>query len=90
MYQKFLGVAKLSTKSDLPVIGENFDPETLPFVQGSNEIRQVRFYWDRKYSDPHNHQAIITIASLAKSHGREYVSEAGGLLDIVRLGDLEA
>jgi hypothetical protein len=90
MYQKFLGVAKLSEKSDLPVIREGFNLQTLPFVQGSDEIRQVQFYWERKHLDPHNHQAITTIALFAKSHGREYVSEAGGLLDTVRLGDLEA
>src|SRR5271170_5869363 len=89
MYQKFLGVAKLSEKSDLPIIGEDFNHSTLPFVQGSTEVRQVRFYWERKYSDPHNHLGITTIASFAKSHGREYVSEAGSLLDTIRLGDLE-
>ena len=90
MYQKFLGTSKLSEKDDLPVIGDDFDEDELPFVQGSKDVRQVRFLWEKSSKDARNHKAIITLTSFAKSHGREYVSEAGEFLDVVRQGDLEA
>ena len=90
MYCKFLGISKLSEKSDLPVIRGDFDGNAIPFVQGSNEIRQVRYFWNKPHKGPHNHKAIMTLASFAKSHGREYISEAGEYLDVIKQGDLES
>jgi hypothetical protein len=92
MYCKFLGVSKLTEKQDFPVIEdlEDFDPEDLPFVDGSDTVRQVRFIWNKNHKDPHNHAAMMTIVAFTSSHGGEYVSEAAAFLALIMRGDLEA
>jgi len=87
---KFLGVSKLSDKNDFPVIGEDTDLDDLPFVDGSEDIRQVRLYWDKPYKFPANHSALMTIVSFTRSHGSDYVSEAAPYLEKIKQGDLEA
>jgi hypothetical protein len=90
MYCVFLGASKLSDREDLPIVGDEFDEDDAPFVHGSTDVRQVRFFWNKPSKDPRNHKAITTIASFAKSHGRDYVPEAGEFLDVIAHGDLLA
>jgi hypothetical protein len=91
MFCKFLGASKLSHKNDFPVIpAHGFDANNTPLVDGSQNVRQVRFDWDKGVKDPSNHQAIMKIVSFTRSHGTQYLSEAAPALALVNAGDLEA
>ena len=87
---KFLGVSKLGNKNDFPIIGEDTDLDDLPFIDGSEDIRQVRLYWDKPYKFPANNSALMTIISFTWSHSSNYVSEAAPYLEKIKQGDLEA
>jgi hypothetical protein len=89
MFCKFLGVAKLTEKEHFPIAGDDDDEQDLPLVHGSQDVRQVRLLWNKSRKDPHNHKAIMKISQFAKSHGRDYVSEAASLLGVVTQGDLD-
>ena len=90
MFCKFLGASKLSRKEDFPVIPHGFDANNAPLVDGSQNVRQVRFDWDKGFKDPSNHQAIMKIVAFTRSHGAQYLSEAAPALALVNPGDLEA
>ena len=81
LYCKFLGVSKLSEKNDFPVVDEDFDPEDAPFVIGSDDVLQVRFHWQHDAKHVKNQAGIRTIMAFARSHGPEYVSGVGPLLE---------
>lgn len=89
MYETFLGQPKLSEKDHLPIVEEGYDKERIPLVQNNN-VRQVRFFWDKSHKERNNDDAISTIVSYAKSHGQDYVSDAGPYLNIITHGDLHA
>jgi|ERR1700722_1833361 len=89
MYCKFLGVPKLSEKSDFPIVGDDSEDD-LPFVDGSDNVHQVRFHWDKPSKFPANHTAIMTIVAFTRSHGGNYVSGAAAYLEKIKQGDLEA
>lgn len=78
----------MSEKGDFPIIVD--DPDDLPFVDGSEDVRQVRFHWDKPNKFPANHASIMTIVSFTRSHGSNYVSEAAPYLEKIKQGDLEA
>ena len=88
MYCKFLGVSKLSEKGDFPIVVD--DPDDLPFVDGSEDVRQVHFHWDKPNKFPANHASIMTIVSFTQSHGSNYVSKAAPYLEKIKQGNLEA
>lgn len=85
---RFIGVQVLKKKDDFPVQGENESPEDLPFVEGSNEVRVIRFNWEEDCKDPTNHAGLETVTQYARSHGAEYMSTTGDILPKVVYGDL--
>lgn len=87
IYTKFLGVAKLGKKSDLPDYVE--DEDEIPFVGGTTDIRQVRFQWNKPWKESGNHKNIVRLAGFAKTHGAGYLSTSKPFLEIISQADLE-
>jgi hypothetical protein len=57
----FIGVEVLKKKEDFPVEGENECAEDLPFVEGSNEVRVIRFDWGQDHKDLTNCAGLETV-----------------------------
>lgn len=89
MLRKLVGHDKLKYKEDFPVYKPDEDPESLPLVDGSDEVRQYRFNWEEDATDPQNEKGIQIAVKLARSHGVTYVSSAATQLPLVSFGDLE-
>lgn len=85
LFEKFLGVTELKTKTDIAgAIYEN----DLPIISGT-DIKQVRFNFDQGPTRDGNGDKIETMASFAKSHGQDYVSGVKSLLEIIELADMK-
>jgi hypothetical protein len=89
MFKSFLGVSKMSDKADLPVVEEGYDPDKLPLVRGSLEMRQIHFFWDKNYKNKNNHEAIVKMATYTKLNGSDWISGVSDLLKVAKPGDLE-
>ncbi|RXW19194.1 hypothetical protein EST38_g6658 [Candolleomyces aberdarensis] len=89
MMNQFIGKRELKKKEDFPVFDENEDEENLPFVEGSNEVRQVRFNWEANAKNNHNSNLLGKIARYALSHGEDYVSTATPMLKVITFGDMK-
>ncbi|RXW19603.1 hypothetical protein EST38_g6242 [Candolleomyces aberdarensis] len=73
-FLRFLDIPKLDATL-LPTIDQD-NPDffsNLPFLRGSKDVQQQRFYWDRTSKDPHNHRALQTMAE----HARKYAASSG-------------
>lgn len=89
VYTRFHGVDHLSKKEDFPVTDwSTFDPETLPFVQGIKDTKQVRLNFQKSPKDSHNDSIILALAKWAKENGTDLDPEFGIYLKDIELADL--
>ena len=70
------------------MIEEAYNRNILPFVCGSDEIQQVRFYWNQDLRDRQNQESLSVLVKHAKSRGGDIVQDVGKFLAVITTLDL--
>ena len=65
-----------------------YNRNILPFVRGSDEIRQVCFYWNQDLRDRQNQESLSVLVEHAKSRGGDIVQDIGKFWAVITTPDL--
>lgn len=85
-------INKIMQKEDFPSYNPDQDPDTLPFIEGSDEVRQIRFDWDVKEGKKHlnNSRCITIVTNAIFKNWRNYGSVSEKVMGAIRYSDMYA